>query len=229
MQYLLLGFVALLAILLVTRAYTVANPQVLARQLRIGAGVAVLAGAGVLVFRGAMGYAMSLAALGAWLLWGMGGAPWGAAQKSPGQTSRVATEHLEVELDHDTGEIRGRVLKGFFAGRDLESLAPVEMAHLWQDCRFADPQSAQIIETYLDRVHPTWREDMARAQGAGSGSDGHMTRAQALEILGLDEGASDEDIRRAHRDLMMKMHPDRGGSTFLAAKINEAKDVLLGR
>ncbi len=134
-----------------------------------------------------------------------------------------------MELDHDTGQIRGRVLKGFFAGRDLETLAPVEMAHLWQDCRFADPQSAQIIETYLDRVHPTWREDMARAQGDSSGPDGHMTRAQALEILGLDEGVSDDDIRRAHRDLMMKMHPDRGGSTFLAAKINEAKDVLLGK
>ena len=229
MQYLLLGFVALLAILLLTRAYTVANPQVLARQLRIGAGVAVLAGAGVLVFRGATGYAMSLAALGTWLLWGMGGTPWGASQKSRGQSSRVATDHLEVELDHDTGQIRGRVLKGFFAGRDLETLAPVEMAHLWQDCRFADPQSAQIIETYLDRVHPTWREDMARAQGESSGPDGRMTRAQALEILGLDEGVSDDDIRRAHRDLMMKMHPDRGGSTFLAAKINEAKDVLLGK
>ena len=231
MPYLLFGLAALLILLLLTRAYTMANPQVLVRQLRIGAGVAVLAGAGVLVFRGAVGYAMSLAALGSWLLWGMGGPPWGAgsAQPSPGQSSRIETDHLEVELDHETGQIRGRVLKGFFAGRDLETLIPVEMAHLWQDCRFADPQSAQIIETYLDRVHPTWREDMARAQGDSSGPDGHMTRAQALDILGLSEGASDDAIRRAHRDLMMKMHPDRGGSTFLAAKVNEAKDVLLGK
>ena len=230
MQYLLLGFAVLLALLLLTRVYTFANPHGLARQLRIGAGVAVLAGAGVLVYRGAIGYAMSLAALGSWLLWGMGGLPWGgSAQKSPGQSSRVETEHLEVELDHDTGQIRGRVLKGFFAGRDLETLAPVEMAHLWQDCRFADPQSAQILEAYLDRAHPTWREDMARADGESSGPSGHMTRAQALDILGLSEGASDDDIRRAHRDRMMKMHPDRGGSTFLAAKINEAKDVLLGK
>jgi len=231
MPYLLFGLAALLILLLLTRAYTVANPQVLARQLRIGAGVAVLAGAGVLVFRGATGYAMWLAGLGAWLLWGMGGTPWGvgSVQKSPGQTSHLETEHLVVELDHDTGQIRGRVLKGFFAGRDLETLAPVEMAHLWQDCRFADPQSAQILETYLDRAHPTWREDMARSEGASSGPDGHMTRAQALDILGLAEGASDDAIRRAHRDLMMKMHPDRGGSTFLAAKVNEAKDVLLGK
>jgi hypothetical protein len=232
MAYLLFGLAALIVFMFVARAYTMANPQVLARQLRIGAGIAVLAGAGVLVFRGAIGYAMSLAALGSWLLWGMGSGPWGGSPdvpKSDGQTSRVATSHLEVELDHDTGEIRGRVLKGVFAGRELEGLAPAEMAHLWQDCRFADPQSAQILEAYLDRAHPTWREDKARADGRTAGSDGAMTRAQALDILGLEEGASEDDIRRAHRDLMMRMHPDRGGSTYLAAQINEAKDVLLGK
>ena len=230
MQYLLLGLAVLLLFLLAARIYTMANPQVLVRQLRIGAGVAALAGAGFLVFRGLLGYAMSLAALGSWLLWGGGGPSWGGAQKAPGQTSRVATEHLEVELDHDTGEISGRVLKGAFAGRHLEDLAPVELARLWQDCRFADPQSAQILETYLDRAHPTWREDLGRTDGGDtSGAEGGMTHEQALEILGLQPGASEEDIRRAHRDLMMKMHPDRGGSTYLAAKINEAKEVLLGR
>ena len=202
----------------------------MARRVRIGAGVAALAGAGILLFRGLAGYAMSLAALGTWLLWG-GGLPWGLsgpARKSPGQTSRIVTDHLEVELDHDTGRIQRRVLKGFFAGRDLESLAPVEMAHLWQDCRFADPQSAQILETYLDHAHPSWREDMARSDSERT-VGGTMTREQALDILGLGTGASEDDIRRAHRELMMKLHPDRGGSTFLAAKINEAKDVLLGR
>ncbi|KAB2919775.1 MAG: DnaJ domain-containing protein [Hyphomicrobiaceae bacterium] len=233
MQYVLFGVVALLLLLLAMHGFTVANAHVLARRLRVSAGVVALAGAGVLLVRGLVGYAMSLAALGTWLLWGGGGLPWastGGAQKSAGQTSRVTTEHLEMELDHDTGEIRGHVLKGFFAGRTLESLAPVEMAHLWQDCRFADPQSAQILEAYLDRVHPTWREDMARADGTSdTGPNGAMSRAQALDILGLKEGASDDEIRRAHRELMMRMHPDRGGSTFLAAKINEAKDVLLGK
>jgi hypothetical protein len=232
MQFLLLGLAALLLLLLATRAYTMANPQVLARQLRIGAGVAALAGAGFLVLRGLVGYAVSLATLGSWLLWGQSGFPGfpGRVQKSAGQTSRVTTEHLEVELDHDTGDIRGRVLKGFFESRRLEDLAPVELAHLWQDCRFTDPQSAQIIEAYLDRVHPAWRDDMARAEGEqSSGPDGKMTREQALDILGLKPGASDADIRRAHRELMMKLHPDHGGSTFLAAKINEAKDVLLGK
>jgi DnaJ domain len=232
MQYLLLGLAALLLFLLATHAYTMANPQVLARQLRIGAGIAALAGAGFLVFRGLVGYAISLATLGSWLLWGQGGFPGfpGRAQKSQGQSSHVTTEHLEVELDHDTGDIRGRVLKGFFAGRMLEDLKPVELAHLWQDCRFADPQSAQIIEAYLDRLHPSWREDLARAEGEhAAGPEGRMTREQALEILGLAPGATEADIRHAHRELMMKMHPDHGGSTFLAAKINEAKDVLLGK
>jgi DnaJ domain len=230
MQYLLLGFAALLLVLFAMRGFTIANPNVMARGIRTSAGVAALAGAAVLLVRGLGGYAMSLAALGTWLLWG-GGLPWGLsgpAQKSPGQSSRIVTDHLEVELDHDTGRIRGRVLKGFFSGRDLESLAPVEMAHLWQDCRFADPQSAQILETYLDHAHPSWREDMARSDSERT-AGGTMTREQALDILGLGPGASEDDVRRAHRELMMKLHPDRGGSTFLAAKINEAKDVLLGR
>jgi hypothetical protein len=233
MQFLLLGLVALVLFLIAARAYTLANPAVLVRQLRIGAGVAALAGAGFLVFRGLVGYAMSLAALGSWLLWGTGGLPWGGfpgrAQKSPGQASRVVTEHLEVELDHDTGAISGQVRKGTFAGRELETLSPLEMAQLWLGCRFADPQSAQILEAYLDRVHPSWREDLSRSGGAeDTAQSGKMTREQALDILGLEPGASADDIRRAHRELMKKVHPDHGGSTFLAAKLNEAKDVLLG-
>jgi hypothetical protein len=228
-QFLLLGLAALLLALVLFRGFTVANPQVLAGQLRAGAGVAALVGAGFLVLRGLAGYALSLAALGAWLLWGSG--PRGAgAQKSSGQSSRLETEHLEVELDHDTGHMRGHVLKGSFAGRSLESLTPMELAHFWQDCRFADRDSAQILEAYLDRVHPTWREDMERTEHAKAPEHGsRMTREQALEVLGLPADASEEDIRRAHRDLMMKLHPDRGGSTFLAAKINEAKDILLGK
>src|SRR5215831_10737044 len=107
MQYLLLGFAALLLFLLAARAYSMANPHALARQLRIGAGVAALAGAGILVLRGLVGFAISLATLGAWLLWGHGGplGPRGQTQKAPGQTSRVTTEHLEVDLDHDSGDI----------------------------------------------------------------------------------------------------------------------------
>jgi len=152
----------------------------------------------------------------------------GRARKSQGQTSRIVTDHLEMELDHDTGEMRGRVLKGLFADRNIESLTPADMALLWQDCRITDPQSAQIIEAYLDRVHATWRDDVARGESKmARGPGGRMTPKEAIEILGLAPGASEDEIRSAHRDLMLKLHPDRGGSTYLAAKINEAKDVAL--
>jgi hypothetical protein len=222
---------ALVAVLLALQWFTQANPAALARNLRQIAGVAVLGVAAILILRGLIVQPAVLAFIGAWLLgWlgahrlsgGFGGRP------TPGRTSRVVTDHLEMELDLDQGTMTGRVLKGMFEGREIESLKPVEMALLWQDCQFTDPQSAQILEAYLDRVHPTWREDMARGEREmASGPDGRMGPEEAYQILGLSPGASEDEIRKAHRELMLKLHPDRGGSTYLASKINEAKDVLL--
>lgn len=232
MIYFLMGLGALLLGLLLLRGFTRISPAALARQIRLAAGVAALGGAAIFVVRGSTSYALPLAALGVWLLSAQGSGGWGGwagrGAKTPGQSSRVVTDHLEMELDHDNGELRGRVLKGVFAGRDIAAMAPAEMALLWQDCRFADPKSAQLIEAYLDDVHPTWREDMARSE-AEPGAGGIMTRKEALEILGVAAGASEDEIRRAHRELMLRLHPDRGGSSYLAAKINEAKDILLGR
>jgi hypothetical protein len=230
MAYLIFGFAALVLGLLAMRAFARANPNIAARRLKVGGGVAALLAAGALFLRGLAPIAVPLAMFGSWLLWGTTSGPWGGgrASKTPGQTSRIATDHLEMELDHDTGEMRGRVLKGLFRGRDIESLSPADLALLWQDCRNNDAQSAQLIEAYLDRIHPSWREDMARGESDMSrGPDGRMTVEEAFEILGLEPGACEGDIRRAHRDLMLKLHPDRGGSTYLAAKINEAKDVAL--
>lgn len=232
MQYILLGMIALALALVIGQAFVQANVTALAQRMRAVAGIALLLTAGLALVRGAAAYALPLAALGFWLVWGKAGGPWsaGPAGPSPGRRSRVTTDHLEIELDHDTGNLRGRILKGFFAGRRLEDLRPVELAHLWQDCRFVDPQSAQLVEAYLDRIHPTWRDDLARGEAEHTqGPDGKMTPEQALEILGLAPGATEEEIRRSHRELMLKLHPDRGGSTYLAAKINEAKDVLLAR
>jgi hypothetical protein len=230
MVYLIAGFAALAIGILAMRAFARANPTWVARRLTMGAGVVLLLAAGVFALRGLEFVAVPLAMFASWLLWGSTSGPWGVggARKSPGQTSSVTTDHLEMELDHDTGEMRGRVLKGIFKDRDIESLSPADMALLWQDCRHTDPPSAQIIEAYLDRTYPSWREDMARGESDMSrGPDGRMTVEEAFEILGLKPGAGEEEIRRAHRDLMLKLHPDRGGSTYLAAKINEAKDVLI--
>lgn len=209
------------------------NPAALANALRLGFGFAALGGAIAFSVRGMLGYAATLAMLAYLLLAGAKGLPWSGGSTSGGQASRgnvsrIETEHLAMELDHDTGAMRGHVLKGVFAGRPVEQLAPAELALLWRDCQFTDPRSAQLIEAWLDRVHPTWREDMARAE-ASPGAGGVMTVREAYEILGLRPGASADDIRQAHRSLMKRMHPDAGGSSYLAAKINEAKELLLSR
>lgn len=193
-------------------------------------GLVLLVIAVLMSSRGLAPYAFPLALLGLWLVTRRFGLPgrgsWRAQKPKPGQTSRVVTDYLEMELDRTSGAMYGRVLKGVFAGRDIEKMAPAELALLWQDCRFSDPQSAQLIEAYLDRLHPTWREDMSRAEQE-TGAGGRLTRDEALEILGLKRGATAEEVRRAHRDLMKRFHPDRGGSAYLAAKINEAKELLL--
>jgi hypothetical protein len=234
MQYFLFGLLALGLAMLAIRTFSQANPAVLARRMQLAAGWGALALAVVVAIRGTLAYAFPLAAFGWWMLDGQRGiGGWGGwprrGSSSSGRSSRVVTEHLEMELDHATGAMHGRILKGFFAGRDIDDLKPVELAHLWQDCRYVDPASAQLVEAFLDRVHPSWREDMARAeQDQPRGPDGKMSTEEALEILGLEAGAGEAAIRQAHRELMLKLHPDRGGSTYLAAKINEAKDTLLG-
>jgi len=201
-------------------------PAKMARQLRLATGAVLLAAALFLIVRGVISYALPLATMAIWFFLrpGSGERP----APTPGQTSQVRTPHLEMELDLGTGAMRGRVLKGVFAGREIDQMAPAELALLWQDCRFEDPQSAQLIEAYLDQVHPSWREDLARAE-TEVGHTGKMTAEEAYEILGLRPGATSDEIRKAHRDLMKRLHPDRGGSSYLAAKINAAKELLLGQ
>lgn len=151
---------------------------------------------------------------------------------SSGQSSSVRTATLAMTLDHDSGGIDGEVLRGRFSGAQLSELSLSELLELLEDCSRNDPQSLAVLESYLDAAHgPDWREEAASAAGQRShhrDSSGNMTRARAFEVLGLEEGADEAAIREAHRRLMMVNHPDRGGSDYLAAQINEAKDVLLG-
>jgi len=160
--------------------------------------------------------------------------PFRASRKSPGQKSGVRTEALQMELDHDSGRMEGRCLKGQFAGRALSSLSHDELLQLLEGLRATDPQGALLIEAYLDRRSHRWRDrrsdDAARGEPRQPrGPHGRMTSKEAYDVLGLEPGAKVEAIRAAHRRLMMKLHPDQGGSTYLASRINEAKEVLLGR
>ena len=156
------GLAVLVLGLLAARAFTTANPAVVARQLRFLVGVVLIAIAAILILRGRLDFGIMLAALGWGFLMGRGVLPWGqggwggAGTRTSGQGSRIETEHLDMELDHDTGEIRGQVLKGRFAGEDIETLTPAEIALLWQDYSFSDPTSAQLLEAYLEQRHPSW-------------------------------------------------------------------------
>src|SRR5690242_5795554 len=154
---------------------------------------------------------------------------------SDGQSSTVATAFLRMRLDHDTGRMEGTVLRGRFAGMRLEELGLGDLLTLLRECRAEDEEGARLLEAYLDRARPDWRDELAgeRASGAGGGAarpaSGDMSVEEAYAILGLSPGAEAEAIKEAHRRLMVKLHPDHGGSDYLATKINRARDVLLHR
>jgi hypothetical protein len=158
---------------------------------------------------------------------GLSGLPGTAA--GSGQTSSIRTRFLEMTLDHVSGDMDGLVMEGPMQGRRLSELDLEQLLDLLTLCRSGDAQSAAVLEAYLDRVRgDVWRE---HAQGHGAtppASSAEMTWEEALAILGLQQGAGKDEIRAAHRRLMQRFHPDRGGSDYLAAKINEAKRLLLG-
>jgi hypothetical protein len=143
---------------------------------------------------------------------------------SAGQTSDVETRYLRMSLDHDSGVMNGEVLEGRFKGQQLSDMNVNDLFELLNECRAQDPQSATILETYLDRTHgDQWRHESGNGRSPESSV---MTPEEAYEVLGLSAGASEKEVVEAHRRLMQKFHPDRGGSTYLAAKLNQAKDTL---
>ena len=140
-----------------------------------------------------------------------------------GQTSEVETEFLHMRLDHDSGEMDGAVLRGRYEGCALRGLGLPELLDLLDECG-ADRQSMAVLETYLDRIHEGWRE--RRGPPPGASPDG-MNEEEARAVLGVGPDATREEIVEAHRRLIQRLHPDRGGSDYLAAKLNAAKDRLL--
>ncbi len=157
-----------------------------------------------------------------------------ASGPTSGQTSRVESRFLRMSLDHDTGEMYGEVIAGRFKGKRLHELRQQELIELYQQCQSEDEESAALLQAYLDRTHGAeWyteaginNEEAYRQKGSHSAN---MSRQEAYEILGLAPDAGREDIVEAHRRLIQKLHPDRGGTTYLAAKINQAKDILLNQ
>ncbi|MBL8670134.1 MAG: J domain-containing protein [Alphaproteobacteria bacterium] len=249
MQWLLLGIVLLVVVLWLSGRFAGADPAALARRLRSMPWQVVALGAGaivglVLLLTGRISLLLTLVAVGLpfFVRWGQ---LWNRIKAATGPTSggrsEVVTRTLKVALDHDTGAVSGTVRAGRYEGRALGSLALDELLDLLETCRADDPDSAALVEAYLDREHgPDWRGGPGGGPGGGQGSGagsgpvppgrgGDMSVAEALRVLGLDEQADAEAIKAAHRRILQRVHPDRGGSAALAAQANRARDVLLRR
>jgi len=152
-----------------------------------------------------------------------------------GQTSTVTTAFLRMSLDHDTGSMIGTILRGQFAGLRVEELGIGDLLALLRECRAEDEEGARLLEAYLDRHYPDWHDELAGGRGSGAGTkrggtspaSGDVSVEEAYAILGVRPGSTPDEIKEAHRRLMVKLHPDHGGSDYLATKINRARDVLL--
>ena len=232
MPALFIGLLALALVLWLLKSFARSDPQYLIKVGRTAGGVLALAGAAFLGTRGEVFAAVPLGVTGlgllGWLPGGMRGY-WPLGQKSTGQASRVRSNFVEMTLDHDTGAMTGMIVAGRLKGTSLDALESSVLVSLLSEF---DEESRNLLAAYLDRRHPRWREDVHDGTTAGRGSStrsGKMSEEEAYQILGLQPGASAEEIGRAHRGLMKKLHPDQGGSTYLAARVNEAKDVLLRR
>ena len=238
LPYFILGIALLVGLLLAGRWFASTNATALAKTAKRVALGLILGAIVFLAVTGRLNWAvLALPALLPWLLRARAFARTaknfsrmaGRSGTPSGQTSEIATRFLRVTLDHDTGAIAGEVIDGPHAGRRLEDLGLDDLIGLLVVCQAEDEQSAQVMTAYLDRVHPDWRT-RAQSTSGGSGNGfagGPMSRDEALQILGLQAGASTDEIKEAHRRLMAGLHPDHGGSTYLASKLNEAKDLLL--
>jgi hypothetical protein len=237
MPTLIAGAVAVFVLYMLLQMFRAANPAVLARAIKIGGGIVALAVAAFTGLRGELAVAIPLGFFGAGLL---GWAPFATSPfgnfsglfgsrtaRSSGQTSQVRSQFLLMTLDHDSGGLDGEIVAGPNAGHSLDEFDLPQLAAMLPGF---DAESVALLEGYLDRRFPAWRQDAERDPAGGNGraaAGGKMTEEEAYQILGLQPGAGRDEISRAHRALMKKLHPDQGGSTYLAARVNEAKDTLL--
>ena len=235
-----IGLILLFLLLTAIKRFARMDAAAAARLVRHGGGVLGLIAAALLLMRGRIGFAAALAGMAASFAgWRAFGPAWTSfrtgggvgAGAGPSRVSTARSAMIEVRLDHSSGVMSGVVTAGTHAGKTLESMSRPDLISLRQELSRDDPDGANLLEVYLDRRFAGWRDadDGQRDRRGSGGAGGTMTRQEAYEVLGLPEGASAADIIHAHRTLMKKFHPDHGGSTALAARVNQAKDVLMQR
>jgi len=239
MIWMLPGVAVLVVAVYLYSLYSQGEIRKLVRTLRWVIGGVLAAAAAFVGLRGNMMIAsiIGFAAVGVLARGRLGPIDFGAGMSSPNNASTVRSRYFSMRLDHETGTVSGKVSEGLFAGRELASLSAEECWALYDEVG-EDPDSLALFESWLDANRSGWRDWFA--EQFGMDTDGTADAGQsrttasgvtavedAYEILGLAPGATADYVRKAHRTLMKKVHPDRGGSAFLAARINEAKDVLL--
>jgi hypothetical protein len=231
---LVIGLILLFLLLQAIKQFGRMDAATAARLIRHGGGVLGMIGALLLLLRGRVGLAATVAGMMAnFAGWRTTSGASSAFRNvgggaGPGRASTARSAMLEMRLDHDSGVMTGTILAGAYAGRAIETLSRPELIALRQELARDDPDGVSLLEAYLDRRFAGWRE-ADQGQRQRRGGDEAMSRREAFEVLGLAEGSSAADIIRAHRTLMKKFHPDHGGSTTLAARVNQAKDVLMQR
>lgn len=237
MNLVLIGGATLLGLYLAYRYFLKRfTVKQIARYARYGVGGLMAVVTGLLLLRGQVGPASITGYLAFLIIKNgrIGGFSFEDDTFGEDNESAVKARYLTMTLDHDTGEVNGRVTAGRFRGRDLLSLSEGEMQGLLTEV-VVDPDSLALLETWLDKNREGWRERFTSASGGGAGAgQGQSTAtpvvdadAEAYEVLGLRPGATADEIRAAHHKLMKGVHPDQGGSNYLAQKINAAKDRLL--
>lgn len=248
----MIGLVALIAVIIIGYM-TVEYIRTLKREQRkkVGAKAGALAFIATLLFLTVTGKLYILAALGTGLvlfakrlfpflryfpfLKGLYQKAKATQSSGSSQHSTVETSLLRMTLDHESGDLDGELLDTVSKGKYLSEFSQSELTSLYVLAEKQYPDSIEVLATYLDRKYGSdWREaanaenDSAEnGQHSRSSGSGKMTASEAYAVLGLDHNATEEEVIAAHRKLMLKLHPDRGGNNYLAAKINQAKDLLV--
>jgi len=234
MLYLVGGFALLSGFLLLVYLFVNADPARLARGLKVTGVVVAVAAVATLAISGRLAALLVPVAMLMPLLVRVRALLDRYRTPAGGQTSTVATPFLRMTLDHDTGSMTGTILRGHFSGVRVEELGSADLLALLRECRAEDEEGARLLEAYLDRVHPDWRDELAGerpggSRGAARPASGDMSVEEAYAILGLAPGADAEAIKEPPRRRMVKLSPGGGGSDYQATKISRARDVLLHR
>src|SRR3974390_407795 len=172
MIYVLGGFAVLSGFLMLVYLFVNADPARLARGLKVtGIVIAVLA-VGTLAVCGRLAALLMPLAMLMPALIRVRSLLDRYRPPAGGQTSTVATAFLRMTLDHDTGRMEGTILRGRFAGMRLEELGAGDLLALLRECRAEDEEGARLLEAYLDRAHPDWRDELAGERASGSTAGG---------------------------------------------------------